>query len=179
MEARQQPPEFIVKEINFKLSDEELLTHAKECALLNRESIELQEELDGHKSRIKNLMQPKAEKIIELLEMIDTRLETRSVSVEVRKNFGLGIVEYIFEGDVVQTRNMDTEDRQLNLVKSESAVGYESQDEDVRDVMEEEQDTRKKKDHIVGSPDEEMSDAELDPMTANIRTLTNLTEAET
>lgn len=177
-QAAQESTLRVMKEIKIKLTEADLLEKARSAAQFNKEVGELEEEITEHKKRIKALSDPKEAALKKHLEHIQEGFEHKTVEVEMRKDYAQGVVEYIYEGQVVETRNMDSEDRQLNLVTPESSVGTKSEDENIKDVMRAETNVRTKHDHITSDYDSgELSDEDLDPMSRKVHTLTHLTEA--
>lgn len=166
-QAAQQNYERVAREIKIKLTEQDVLSKATAAAQLNHEIGELDTELEEHKKRIKTQSTPKEEALKEHLEVIQEGFERKVVEVEVRPDYAKNLVEYYYEGQVVESRNMDSEDRQLDLVTPESAVGTRSDDEEINDVMDEEKDPDTHHDHITGTS--ELSDSELDPMAAQER----------
>lgn len=105
----------------FKLSDREKAEKGELAAKLNKQleqAMDLRKrEMAKHNERVKDL----TSKISRILTAIDDGVERREVSCVEHKNFEKNLVEYYFEGIVLESREMKPEDRQLDLAEKKAS----------------------------------------------------------
>jgi hypothetical protein len=139
----------VMKTIKVKLSISEVADRAKSAAEYQRKVDELTEELDGHKKRLKPQIDESKGELHRLLEVCEDGREERTVEVEMVKDYFAGQVEYFYEGQSVEKHNMTVDDRQQDMFVPESAVGTQSKDEEIGDIIEEETNRKTKHDGLT------------------------------
>jgi hypothetical protein len=101
----------------FKLNDEDLARKGELAAKLNNQldaaEANKKRDLATHNEKIKIL----TEKRDKQLAMIDEGVERRPVTCTAVKNFAANIIEFWFEGQVMESIEMKPEDRQLTLAE--------------------------------------------------------------
>ena len=107
----------VFREIAFELTQEDIVKKAIHVG-------EVSQEIEREEASLKALVKERKTEIGVLekdvhdtLSTILARREVRNVECEVRKNFEGNAIEYIFEDKVVDSRPMDADDRQLELVQ--------------------------------------------------------------
>ncbi len=103
------------RKLPFKLNDEDKARKAELAAQLNKqlEAAEAAKKADmaKHNEKIKKLRAD----VSTQLKMINEGIERREVTCTEVKNFEANKVEWYFEGEVLESREMKPEDRQLAL----------------------------------------------------------------
>ncbi len=139
----------VMKSIKVKLGVGEIADRAKSAADKQEIVDLLTEELNGHKSRLKPQIDEASKELHRLLEVIREGKEERTVECEMIKDYALGFVKYFYEGQVVDEHNLKDDDRQQVMELPESAVGTQSQEEEIVEVIREETNYRTKTDLVV------------------------------
>jgi len=107
--------EKIKRALPFKLSDEEKARKGEAAARLNEKLAEAVDkkktEVAKHTAGIKELQT----KISNHLTAISAGVERREVTCIEHKNFEKNVVEFIYEGEVLETRPMTDADRQIQM----------------------------------------------------------------
>jgi hypothetical protein len=113
----------VKRALPFKLTDEEKARKAEAAANLNEEleaAVAAKKvEVEKHTVKIKGL----TNKISNTLKAIQTGEERKEVQCTEVKNFEKNLVEYVFKGQVLETREMTAEDRQLTLADKPEKKG--------------------------------------------------------
>lgn len=99
--------------LDVELRDEEILAFGQEQAKLLKEVSELKEK----KSELQRQINPKAKRIGELAECIDTGIENREVSCEWNYNWGGGtkVLRRLDTGEAVENKEITLADRQFRM----------------------------------------------------------------
>lgn len=113
----------VKRALPFKLTDEEKARKGEAAANLN-EQLEVavaakKVEVDKHSLKIKDL----TKKISNTLHAISTGEERREVQCTEIKNFEKNLVEYVFKGQTLESREMTADDRQLVLADKPEKKG--------------------------------------------------------
>lgn len=139
----------VMKNIKVKLGVAEVADRAKSASAQQISFDQLTEELNAHKSRLKPQIKAAQEEIHRLLDVIESGHEERTCEVEMVKDYSEGTVTYFYEGQQVEKHNMTTDDRQQTMDLPESAVGTQSQQEEIADIIDEETHRDTKTDLVV------------------------------
>lgn len=119
----------LMKEIDFTLTEPQLIAKAKAAAEREDTLLELTKELKGIKESYKERMDVVKEDLHLLLNSIHEGKETRVIECLEIRNFAENWVRYLFEGEVVLERALSGEERQLEMEEThvpEQQVGGEA-----------------------------------------------------
>ena len=136
----------IEKDLNFKLTEEDFADKGKEAGKIAGELNKLNIEFDKVKKEWKDKLNRKESELSIILGTIRRGDEDRRVKCVERKDFNNHVVEYIFNGDVMHSREMKMDERQMELVKGGKEVSKDNEkaamqeqlsddQKDVRDVI--------------------------------------------
>lgn len=126
-------PKKVFREIDFELTQEEIVKKATHVGEVSQK-IQLEEaNLKALVKERKGVIAALEKDVNETLSVILARREVRNVEVEVRKNYEGNAVEYVHEGRVVDSRPMEADDRQMELVKGGLDDGSGPDDEEFDD----------------------------------------------
>jgi hypothetical protein len=126
MAAKKKTPEGekCERTLPFKLNDEDKARHGETAADLNKrlEDAKAAKKAEAavHNENIKGL----GAKLSHFLKMISEGIEQKVVTATEVKNFELNRVEFWFEGEILETREMTTADRQLDLKGTKTKKGF-------------------------------------------------------
>ncbi len=105
-----------VREVIFKLTDEELLIKAREASDLRVLKSSIEEEFSRVKSRYKGQIDDADQQVSELLAIVRSGNEKRIVDVEDHYDYTAGIVFTMHKDMQIQQRLMTNDERQIGLV---------------------------------------------------------------
>jgi hypothetical protein len=122
-EAQQEPVEKkrvkekrkAIREIEFELSQGELVRRAQEAADLRLAAVSIEEEFGRIKSTYKGRIEEKKNQLSQLLDVVRAGSERRVVEVIDLFDYEHAVVEAYYEDKVVERRVMTAEERQLGL----------------------------------------------------------------
>ena len=151
----------IEKYLNFKLTEEDFADKGKDAGKLAGELGKLEAEFDGIKRQWKEKIEAKQTELDIILTTIRRGDEDRKVLCVEQKDFREHVVNYIFDGEIMHSRPMEMNERQMELVKMDREVSKENEKEsmeaqlkvandpqknDIKDVMREETSKKTKQD---------------------------------
>lgn len=150
----------IEKYLNFKLTEEDFAEKGKEAGKLAGEFGKLEAEFDGIKREWKEKLESKETELSLVLGTIRRGDEDRKVKCIEQKDFVQHVVNYIFDGEIMHTRPMELNERQMELVRTPDiekssekqamtmhlATGNDPVNKDVKDVIREETSKKTKQD---------------------------------
>lgn len=105
----------VIKDVKFKLTEEQIIEKGKSAAQLDNEILELESQLVNLKTKFKSDIGSKRSRLQELLSLLHEGFYFQNVEVEVNKNFEANKVEYLYNGEIVDSREMVEDDREQEL----------------------------------------------------------------
>jgi hypothetical protein len=112
----------LTKELEFKLS-------SADFERIGREAAQIQHELTAHRIEEKKIKTELKDKRVGLenglarvLKVIEQGTEVRQVDCIERKNFSENKVEYVFNGEVIESRPMEGHERQMELDPADKTI---------------------------------------------------------
>lgn len=138
----------------FKLSKDDYVTKAKNIAELNEQVYDLNSKFDmvkrEHKTRVESLLMASGKELV----CVRDGEEEREVECIMVMDFNRNLIEYVYQGEILQTRSMSDFERQRNLFpmkeKTDTTVLKEGHSEIV-DVIASETNTKTKHSSVDGA----------------------------
>lgn len=128
----------VSKPIAFDLTEKEFSEKGQEAASLSKEVRSLVGEFEGIKEDWKAKIKDREAKRDELLTVIHAKKEVRTVDTVMVKDFASKIVQYWFEGEVVEERAMTENEVQMEMeLRAPKSVEKKTRVRNVKDPVEE------------------------------------------
>ncbi len=103
------------KEVWFDLSDAQIAEKAREAAKVSKEVGDLEAEAKDTSASYKSRISKKELEVRGLMQVINAGKESRYCFCDMEKNFERNVVQFYFEGKLVEERAMTHEERQLEM----------------------------------------------------------------
>lgn len=108
--------EIVLRDLTFTLTEADFAEKGKAAGRTAAELRGLEDEFDTLKKEWKGRLDDKESDLSDIHATIRRGKETRHVKCVERKDFNANSVEYLFNGEVLESRAMGLEERQLTLV---------------------------------------------------------------
>lgn len=105
----------VIKDFYFELTEKDRVEKSNQLGELFHEKSELTTELEVTKNRINPQVKDLDGRISHVLGLFDVGRELRTVECMEKFDYATDKVEYIFEGEVMDSRAMNDADRQLEF----------------------------------------------------------------
>jgi hypothetical protein len=105
----------VIRTFPVKLTDPELLDRAKRAGQYRGELSALCVEFDDLKRKMKSQIELKEQELNQMLNVVQSGVEERTELCKQEKNYDSGVMEFYYQGAMVDSRPLSHEERQLTI----------------------------------------------------------------